>query len=114
MNNINQYVTASGVQSDVCCENNGVDCNCHIDSKLMSKFKFNEEEEYLLYDDSYELKSNKNISIQVTECAGFETYSINQNIPRQECMVHYPEIYTCLEKAMKAALKKVVIVSVSQ
>jgi len=74
------------------------------------KFKYIESDEPMLTDDCYELISNPNIYIQVCQDG---TYIINQYIPKQECVVHYPEVYTSLKKAKEDALKKKVIISVS-
>lgn len=102
------YIDLQGPDG-VCCEFDGVDCNCHINPDIFNKFKFVEEEDYMLYDDHYDLKSNKNISIQVIESAGFEAYSISQYIPSKESIIFYAEEYNCLETAMKEALKKEII-----
>ena len=51
---------------------------------------------------------NQNIYIQVCQDG---TYIINQYIPKQESVLHYPEVYTSLDEAKKDALKKKVILS---
>ena len=72
------------------------------------KFRYVESDDPMLIDDCYELISNPNIYIQVCQDG---TYIINQYVPKQESVLHYPEVYTSLDKAKKDALKKQVIQS---
>ena len=71
---------------------------------LYAKFKFIESEDYMLYDDIYELNSNSNIYIQINEYFGYIVHILNDKHTESKEFGKYDSLFNAMVAA--ASLNK--------